>query len=177
VRSSYYYPARCGSFLQNRCCCTIVNSKVAKSRYFPQPPRLSTDPSPTNHESTSPQSALPPNLQRHTQTRLTQPSGPAMSSLQDAELPPIEDEDVGVMGLTQVDPSPVEETPIEYSEKSYFPSQTQGEGWGPSADGVKRTGTLGLKLGDHGVVWWCTSAHPICLSTIHAREEDVWMKC
>jgi hypothetical protein len=100
-----------------------------------------------------------------------------MSSLQDAELPPIEDEDVGVMGLTQVDPSPVEETPIEYSEKSYFPSQTQGEGWGPSADGVKRTGTLGLKLGDHGVVWWCTSAHPICLSTIHAREEDVWMKC
>jgi hypothetical protein len=84
-----------------------------------------------------------------------------MSSLQDAELPPIEDDDVGVMGLTEVDPSPVEQTPIEYdAEKSYFPSQTQGEGWGPGADGVKRTGTLGLKLGDHGVVWWCTFRFP-----------------
>jgi hypothetical protein len=60
------------------------------------------------------------------------------------------------MGLTQVDPSPVGETPIEYREKSYFPDQQQGESWGPGAGGVKRTGTLGLKLGDHGVVWWCT---------------------
>ncbi|KAH3917545.1 hypothetical protein HBI56_109260 [Parastagonospora nodorum] len=79
-----------------------------------------------------------------------------MSSLQDADVPPIEDAEAGVMGLTQVDPSPVEETPIEYREKSYFPDQTQGESWGPGASGVKRTGTLGLKLGDHGVVWWLT---------------------
>jgi hypothetical protein len=80
-------------------------------------------------------------------------------------VPPIEDEEAGVMGLTQVEPSPVGETPIEYREKSYFPDQQQGEGWGPGAGGVKRTGTLGLKLGDHGVVWWCTfySPYPPCL--------------
>jgi hypothetical protein len=84
-----------------------------------------------------------------------------MSSLQDGDVPPIEDVEAGVMGLTEVDPSPVEETPIEYREKSYFPDQTQGESWGPGASGVKRTGTLGLKLGDHGVVWWCTSAIPL----------------
>tara|TARA_R110002003_G_scaffold121_37_gene10958 strand:- start:24102 stop:25118 length:1017 start_codon:yes stop_codon:yes gene_type:complete len=83
-----------------------------------------------------------------------------MASLQDPELPPIEDEDAGIMGLTEVDPSPVEETPFEYKEKSYFPDQQQGESWGPGADGAKRTGTLGLRLGDHGVVWWCTFLHP-----------------
>lgn len=80
-----------------------------------------------------------------------------MASSQDADVPPIEDVEAGVMGLTEVEPSPVEETPIEYREKSYFPDQTQGESWGPGASGVNRTGTLGLKLGDHGVVWWCTS--------------------
>jgi hypothetical protein len=80
-----------------------------------------------------------------------------MASLQDVDVPPIEDVEAGVMGLMEVDPSPVEETPIEYREKSYFPDQTQGESWGPGASGVKRTGTLGLGLGDHGVVWWCTS--------------------
>ncbi|KAH7077526.1 hypothetical protein BKA63DRAFT_267267 [Paraphoma chrysanthemicola] len=79
-----------------------------------------------------------------------------MASRQDPEVPPIEDDDVGVLGLTEVDPSPVEETPAEYKEKSYFPDQQQGESWGPGADGVKRTGTLGLRLGDHGVVWWLT---------------------
>ncbi|KAH8704471.1 hypothetical protein GQ44DRAFT_630283 [Phaeosphaeriaceae sp. PMI808] len=79
-----------------------------------------------------------------------------MSSLKGADLPPIEDEEAGVMGLTEVDPSPVEETPIEYKEKSYFPDQQQGESWGPGADGLSRTGTLGLRLGDRGVVWWLT---------------------
>lgn len=58
------------------------------------------------------------------------------------------------MGLIEVDPSPVEETPIEYKEKSYFPDQQQGESWGPSAGDIKRSQTLGLRLGDHGVVWW-----------------------
>jgi hypothetical protein len=77
-----------------------------------------------------------------------------MSSLKEVDLPPIEDEEAGVMGLTEVDPSPVEETPIEYRENSYFPDQKQGEGWG----GVKRTGTLGLNLGDHGTVWWRKSS-------------------
>ena len=79
-----------------------------------------------------------------------------MPSLQDPDLPPIDDDEAGVMGLTEVDPSPVEETPIEYKEKSYFPDQQQGESWGPGADGVKRSGTLGLRLGDRGVVWWRT---------------------
>jgi hypothetical protein len=88
-----------------------------------------------------------------------------MASRQDPEVPPIEDDDVGVLGLTEVDPSPVEETPAEYKEKSYFPDQQQGESWGPGADGVKRTGTLGLRLGDHGVVWWCKSSHLTRLSS------------
>jgi hypothetical protein len=77
-----------------------------------------------------------------------------MSSLQEADLPPIEDEEAGVMGLTEVDPSPVEETPVEYKEKSYFPDQKQGESWGPGADELKRSETLGLRLGDHGTIWW-----------------------
>jgi hypothetical protein len=85
---------------------------------------------------------------------------PTMASLQDADVPPIQDEEAGAMGLMEVDPSPVEETPIEYKEKSYFPDQTQGESWGPGAGGVNRTGTLGLGLGDHGVVWWCKSTSP-----------------
>lgn len=78
-----------------------------------------------------------------------------MASLQDPDVPPIEDEEAGVMGLTEVDPSPVEQTPIDEREKSYFPDEQQGETWGPGASGVKRTGTLGLKLGDHGAIWWC----------------------
>ena len=81
-----------------------------------------------------------------------------MSSLQDPDIPPIEDEDAGVMGLTEVDPSPVDETPAEYKDNSYFPG-TQGEGWGPGATGASRTGTLGLRLGDHGLAWWCKSCY------------------
>ncbi|KAF1920738.1 hypothetical protein BDU57DRAFT_509172 [Ampelomyces quisqualis] len=81
-----------------------------------------------------------------------------MASLQDVDVPPIQDEDAGVMGLTEVDPSPVEQTPIEEREKSYFPSEQQGESWGPGAAGANRSGTLGLRLGDHGVVWWLTRA-------------------
>lgn len=92
-----------------------------------------------------------------------------MSSLRDADLPPIEDEEAGVMGLTEVDPSPVEETPIEYKEKSYFPDQLQGEGWGPGATGVSRTGTLGLRLGDHGASWWRTSPFNIQFDHVGLR--------
>lgn len=77
------------------------------------------------------------------------------------ELPPIEDEDAGVMGLTEVDPSPVEETPVEYKEKSYFPDQQRpGNGHGDEeleyARGIRRMNTLGLRLGDHGPAWWRT---------------------
>jgi hypothetical protein len=77
-----------------------------------------------------------------------------MSSLQEVDLPPLEDVEAGVMGLTEVEPSPVEETPVEYKHKSYFPDQQQGESWGPGADGLARSGTLGLRLGDHGTAWW-----------------------
>ncbi|KAL5120714.1 hypothetical protein ACEQ8H_001463 [Pleosporales sp. CAS-2024a] len=79
-----------------------------------------------------------------------------MASLHDAPVPPTHDVEAGVMGLMQVDPSPVEETPIEYRDQSYFPDPSQGESWGPGASGVKRAGTLGLALGDHGPVWWFT---------------------
>ena len=43
------------------------------------------------------------------------------------DLPPVEDEEMGVMGLTQVDPSPVEDTPMEFREKGYFPEQERPE--------------------------------------------------
>jgi hypothetical protein len=147
-----------------------------KSRYPPWrcgsniPPRPSTDlieptPSTNHHPANPPYHVSPCNFHippAHTHT---------MASLQDADVPPKEDPEAGVMGLTEVDPSPVEETPIEYHEKSYFPDQTQGESWGPGAGGVKRTGTLGLKLGDHGVVWWrkCTSRY----SATYRSDKDI----
>ncbi|KAF1942771.1 hypothetical protein EJ02DRAFT_344711 [Clathrospora elynae] len=71
------------------------------------------------------------------------------------DLPPVEDEEAGVMGLLEVDPSPVEQTPIEYKEKSYFPDQQRdGEGETEETRGVRRMNTLGLRLGDHGTAWW-----------------------
>lgn len=51
------------------------------------------------------------------------------------DLPPVADEESGVMGLTEVEPSPVEETPAEFKE-DYFPSPPP------------KTSTLGL--GNHG---------------------------
>ncbi|CAO2648124.1 Nn.00g090460.m01.CDS01 [Neocucurbitaria sp. VM-36] len=75
------------------------------------------------------------------------------------ELPPIEDEEAGVMGLTEVEPSPVDETPVEYKEKSYFPDQQRhgngdGEEESEEARGIRRMNTLRLRLGDHGPAWW-----------------------
>lgn len=78
------------------------------------------------------------------------------------DLPPIDDDEAGVMGLMEVDPSPVEETPVEYKEKSYFPEQ-QKSGNGEESEemrGIRRVNTLGLRLGDHGPAWWRT----FCLS-------------
>lgn len=69
------------------------------------------------------------------------------------DVPPIEDEEAGVMGLTHVEPSPVEETPLEYKEKSYFPSQN-GSNEDDISYGIRRINTLGLRLGDHGPAWW-----------------------
>lgn len=62
------------------------------------------------------------------------------------------------MGLTEVDPSPVEETPVEYREKSYFPDQDKQDRVEDSG-GFARTSTLGLRLGDHGPAWWRTCSH------------------
>ena len=62
--------------------------------------------------------------------------------------PPVTpDLEEGVMGLTQVEPSPVEETPAEFKE-DYFPS-TSSE--------PKRTSTLGL--GNHGAAWYRKYPH------------------
>ncbi|KAF2727682.1 hypothetical protein EJ04DRAFT_517103 [Polyplosphaeria fusca] len=54
--------------------------------------------------------------------------------------PPTPDAEAGVMGLTEVEPSPVEETPVEF-KGDYFPTAT-----------TNRTSTLGL--GNHGPVYY-----------------------
>ncbi|KAH8642975.1 hypothetical protein IG631_00438 [Alternaria alternata] len=70
------------------------------------------------------------------------------------DLPPVEDDEMGVMGLTQVDPSPVEDTPMEFREKGYFPEQERPEKETEEMRGIRRMNTLGLRLGDHGTAWW-----------------------
>ena len=74
------------------------------------------------------------------------------------DLPSVEDEEIGVMDLTEVDPSPVEDTPAEYKEKSYFPDQERQDGETEEIRGIRRMNTLGLRLGDHGTAWWRTSS-------------------
>ncbi|OCK78423.1 hypothetical protein K432DRAFT_356803 [Lepidopterella palustris CBS 459.81] len=54
----------------------------------------------------------------------------------------------GVLGLTEVEPSPVDETPLEGS-KDYFPSQSSS-----STPGHPRTSILGL--GNHGPAYYLT---------------------
>jgi hypothetical protein len=68
------------------------------------------------------------------------------------------------MGLTQVDPSPVD-TPAEFKEKSYFPDQERQDGETEEMRGIRRMNTLGLRLGDHGTAWWRRS----CPSTKFAH--------
>ena len=77
------------------------------------------------------------------------------------DLPPVEDEEAGVMGLTNIDPSPVDETPAEYKEKSYFPDQERQDGDTEEIRGIRRMNTLGLRLGDHGTAWWRTFPMPV----------------
>lgn len=57
------------------------------------------------------------------------------------DLPPPGDGESGIGGLVEVDPSPVEETPVEFKE-GYFPPPT-----------YTRTSTLGL--GSHGPAYYC----------------------
>jgi hypothetical protein len=65
------------------------------------------------------------------------------------DLPPTPEEGEGVMGLMEVDPSPVEETPVEFKE-GYFPdTESQSKPRVPT-----RTSTLGL--GNHGPAYYRT---------------------
>ena len=57
-----------------------------------------------------------------------------------SDLPPPPEDVEGVMGLTEVEPSPVEETPAEFKE-DYFPESQPA-----------RTSTLGL--GNHGLAYY-----------------------
>ena len=77
-------------------------------------------------------------------------------------LPTLSDEEAGVMGLMEVEPSPVDETPAEFKE-GYFPSpsdneRADGSDSGKEEFGLPRRTTTSLGLGgSHGPVWWCTS--------------------
>jgi hypothetical protein len=69
------------------------------------------------------------------------------------DLPPMPEEGEGVMGLLEVDPSPVEETPVEFKE-GYFPD-IESKPRAPT-----RTSTLGL--GNHGPAYYRSYFfHPI----------------
>ncbi|KAF2500697.1 hypothetical protein BU16DRAFT_557153 [Lophium mytilinum] len=60
------------------------------------------------------------------------------------------DDQESLLGLTEVEPSPVEETPVEYSKDGYFPPSSS-----PSPPpGYSRTSTLGL--GNHGPAYYLT---------------------
>lgn len=74
-------------------------------------------------------------------------------------LPQVEDEEMGVMGLTEVDPSPVD-TPEELKVNQYFPvpDEERPEKETEEMRGIRRMNTLGLRLGDHGPAWWRTSS-------------------
>lgn len=62
-----------------------------------------------------------------------------------SEKPPeTPDSEAGVMGLTEVDPSPVEETPVEF-KTDYFPSTSPRSQSPPNS-------TLGL--GSHGPAYY-----------------------
>lgn len=77
-----------------------------------------------------------------------------MASQPPPALPTLDDEEAGVMGLTEVEPSPVDETPSEFKE-GYFPSaSTEKDGREDYGLPRRTTTTLGLG-GSHGPVWWC----------------------
>lgn len=86
-----------------------------------------------------------------------------MATQKPPALPTLSDEEAGVMGLTEVEPSPVDETPAEYKD-GYFPIQSDSErGTGDDKSGKEEFGlprrtTTSLGLGgSHGPVWWCMS--------------------
>lgn len=70
------------------------------------------------------------------------------------------------MGLTEVEPSPVDETPSEFQE-GYFSGATKEKEGHEEERGLPRrtTTTLGLG-GSHGPVWWCKSRSSQVSATI-----------
>jgi len=65
------------------------------------------------------------------------------------DLPPMPEEGEGVMGLLEVDPSPVEVTPIEFRDDYFSDTESQSKSRAPT-----RTSTLGL--GNHGPAYYRT---------------------
>jgi hypothetical protein len=80
----------------------------------------------------------------------------------DQQLPPLPaaDEDSGFISLMEVEPSPVEDTPIEYKD-SYFPAAVRSPDHDSEPEVVRRVNTLGL--GNHGAAWYCMCcpSHPL----------------
>ncbi|KAF1365553.1 hypothetical protein EJ07DRAFT_151039 [Lizonia empirigonia] len=74
--------------------------------------------------------------------------------------PPLSD--AGVMGLTEVEPSPIDETPAEFKDGYFAPAGAHDADAQRGHDefGLPRrtTTTLGLG-GSHGPVWWLTRIH------------------
>ena len=73
------------------------------------------------------------------------------------------------MVITQVDPSPVEDTPAEFKENSYFPDQERPEKETEEMRGIRRMNTLGLRLGDHGTAWWRMSSYNLGIGNCKAN--------
>lgn len=71
------------------------------------------------------------------------------------ELPPIADDDSSLMGLTHVEPSPVDETPVEFKQDYFTPTTTTDS----AAPSLPPSTTLGL--GNHGPAYYRMSLqHP-----------------
>ncbi|KAJ4307405.1 hypothetical protein N0V94_009734, partial [Neodidymelliopsis sp. IMI 364377] len=78
-----------------------------------------------------------------------------MATQKPPALPTLSDGEAGVMGLTEVEPSPVNETPAEYRD-GYFPdarSSPEDKNGAEDFGAPKRATTLGLGS-SHGPVWW-----------------------
>ena len=63
------------------------------------------------------------------------------------ELPPIADDDSSLMGLTHVEPSPVDETPVEFKQDYFTPTTADS-----AAPSLSPSTTLGL--GNHGPAYY-----------------------
>ena len=55
--------------------------------------------------------------------------------------------------LQEIDPSPVDETPADYGNDSYFPEKDKEDD--PAPNFLSRSGTLGI-VGNHGPAFYCT---------------------